>query len=74
MELKKGWWLTTSTGKNWVVYQPQERGKLYKEFTAKNCDEAKAIALQIIKDFENAKSETTTRIIKPTKSQRHNSL
>lgn len=52
MELKKGWWLTTSTGKNWVVYQPQERGKFYKEFTAKNLQEAQAIALQIIKDFE----------------------
>lgn len=52
MELKKGWWLTASGGKNFVVYQPKEYGKFYKEFTAKNFNEAKAIALQIIKNLE----------------------
>lgn len=52
MELKKGWWLTASGGKTFVVYQPKEYGKFYKEFTAKDFQEAKAIALQIIKDFE----------------------
>lgn len=52
MELKKGWWLTASMGNNFVVYQSKEYGKFYKEFTAKNIQEAQAIALQIIKEFE----------------------
>lgn len=53
MQLKKGWWLTTSTGKNWVAYQPKENGKFYREFTAKNFQEAKAIAMMIIKEYES---------------------
>lgn len=55
MQLQKGWWLTASTGRNWVVYQSKEYGKFYKEFTAKNLQEAKVIALQIIKDLEKMK-------------------
>lgn len=62
MELKKGWWLTTSTGKNWVAYQPKEYGKFYKEFTAKNLQEAQAIALQIIKDFENVNQRPSSEL------------
>lgn len=62
MELKKGWWLTTSTGKNWVAYQPKEYGKFYKEFTAKNPQEAKAIALQIIKDLENVNQRPSSEL------------
>lgn len=62
MELKKGWWLTASGGKNFVVYQPKEYGNLFREFTAKNPQEAQAIALQIIKDFENVNQRPSSEL------------
>ncbi len=51
MYLTNCYHLTASIGKHWIVYS--ENGKFYKEFTAKNFQEAKAIAVEKIKEYES---------------------
>lgn len=51
MHLTDAYHLTASIGKHWIVYS--ENGKFYKEFTAKNFQEAKAIALNKVKKLKD---------------------
>lgn len=57
MHLTDTYHLTASIGKHWLVYS--ENGKFYKEFTAKNFQEAKAIAMMIIKEYESGQRSSS---------------